>query len=72
MKKLYVCPTCGQEHSGIVSAWDYDGGDLFDDLIRVFHCPVCEEHFTDAEGFWGYEGQPDDNSDDDIPFGNPI
>lgn len=68
MKKLHVCPHCENEHSGIVSRWDYDGGELFDDLIRIFDCPECGHWFTGDEGFLGWQGQPDDNPSNDIPL----
>lgn len=72
MKELYVCPYCQSEHSGIASSWDYDGGELFDDLIAIFDCTECGHHFTSDEGFWGYEGQPDDNPISEIPLPNEV
>jgi hypothetical protein len=72
MKKLYVCPNCGQQHSGIASAWEDGGGDYGDEYTPIFDCYQCGKWFTGDEGFWGYEGQPDDNPPNDIPPLPPI
>lgn len=71
MKKLYVCPHCKNEYSGIESVWEYGIGDYGDEYTHIFDCDECGKWFTEDDGFWGYEGQPDDNPDDDIPSGNP-
>ena len=71
MKKLYACPNCGYEHSGLASAWEDGGGDYGESLTPIFDCYECGNWFTGDDGFIGYEGQPDDNPDDDIPSGNP-
>lgn len=60
MKKLYVCPNCGSEHSGIASAWEDGGGDQGEGLTPIFDCFECGKWFTGDEGFIGYEGQPDE------------
>lgn len=71
MKKLYECPSCLSEHSGIASGYEDGSGYYGNDLTPIFDCSECGHCFTGDEGFIGYEGQPDDNPDDDIPFGNP-
>lgn len=68
MKKLYACPHCGSEHSGIASGYEDGGGDYGDDLTPIFDCTECGQWFTDDDGFIGYEEQPDDNPNDPIPF----
>jgi len=69
MKKLYVCPHCGSEHSGIASAWEWFPEAPNDGYVPVFDCGVCGHWFDETDGFIGYEGQPDDNPNDDIPSG---
>ena len=63
MKKLYVCPHCGSEHSGIASGYEDGGGDYGDDLTPIFDCSECGQWFTGDNGFWGWE--------DDEESGNP-
>lgn len=67
MKKLYECPGCLSDHSGIPSSYEDGGGDDGEGLTAIFHCPECGIWFTEDEGFIGWEGQPDDNPDSDIP-----
>jgi len=78
VKKLYACPGCGEEHSGIALGYEDGSGDYGDGLSPIFDCWQCGKVFTEGEGFIGWEGQPDDNpsfdipfSDDDDPSGNP-
>ena len=77
MRKLYACPGCDSEHSGIPSGYEDGGGDYGEGLTAIFDCSECGRWFTEEHGFIGYEGQPDDNPigdipfDDDSPSGNP-
>jgi len=68
MIKVYACPYCNVEHSGVASGWEDGGGDYGEELTPIFDCEACGNWFTGDEGHIGYGGQPDDNPDDDIPF----
>lgn len=70
MKKLYVCPYCKSERIQI-DGYEDGGGDDGEGLTAVYICADCGMWSYEDEAFWGYEGQPDDNPDEDIPFGNP-
>ena len=68
MKKLYVCPHCKSEHSGIASGYEDGGSDYGESLTPIFDCHECGNWFTGDDGFWGWEGQPDDNPTSEIPM----
>lgn len=72
MKKLYACPYCNSEHSGIASGYEDGGGDYGNELTSIFDCAECGHWFTGDEGHIGFVGQPDDNPNEDIPFGLPV
>jgi hypothetical protein len=61
-RKIYVCPNCGQEHSGVATGWEDGGGDDGEQLTPVFDCFECGSSFSADEGFWGWEMAEDNPS----------
>ena len=54
-RRIYKCPGCTQDHSGVATGWEDGGGDYGEQLTPVFECDECGYTFADDEGFWGWE-----------------
>jgi DNA-directed RNA polymerase subunit RPC12/RpoP len=61
-RRIYKCPGCGQEHSGVPSGYEDGGGDDGEQLTAIFDCDDCGRTFAEDEGFWGFESAADEEA----------
>lgn len=54
-RRIYKCPYCGEEHSGVTETYEDGGGDDGEQLTAVFDCLECGSSFSEDEGMWGWE-----------------
>jgi len=62
-RRLYVCPDCGTEHSGIPSGYEDGGGEYGESLTPILDCAECGHWFTGDEGFVGFISDEQDESE---------